>query len=639
MTIRSRRRPGAVVTGLLAAVLAAGPVGAAVAADPVVLDHGHIDAFSVSVEGGELALELTEDVTGSHVSHAPEDVLLRVKQDAWTTGIPEGYPGAPEGYVLPLTQDPNLIWPGWDTGGTAGSGYTDVSIHITAVDGPGEVFLYSLSSFGEPLSVLTNGGFELPGIIREKTPTHTHGMWTFTAPGAYTLTVRAEAVNPATGDALESRTASYAFSVGDYEEPPPAATGLTIEGLADRYQPGDAVELTAVPDEPTELDDYRWYTRESPAGEWAEVPDTAGPRYSGTAEVDGQQIRAALLGPDGTVAAESPPVTIRVGEEPGGGNPPGQDPDPDPSPAPDPGNGASGGPDPGTTGGTGGTASTGGGTGSGAPACYPSEEQVTTEVPVGPDHSVVLDHGHIDAFSVAAEGGELTLQLAEDVTGSRVTHDPEDVLLHVTPQALTEDIPDGYPGSPSGYLLPLTQDPELLWPGWDTQGTAGSGYTDVSIEITDVTGPGTVHLYTTTTFGGAAPLLVEGDYELPGTLREETPAHTHAQWTFTEAGLYTLTVNAVATDPDTGESISSGPKEYDFAVGDLPDDTETETVTETVVVGRTADGAECDLPGDGMLPATGTGTSAVSLTALGAALAALGFAVVVTVRRHGRAQR
>ncbi|ARQ69126.1 choice-of-anchor M domain-containing protein [Streptomyces marincola] len=673
MTTRSRPGWRHAMAGFLTAALAAGTAGTAQAADPLVLDHGHVDAFNVTVTHGELVLDLAEDVTGSHVRHAPEDVLLHVKQDAWIDGIPEQYPGSPAGYVLPLTQDPDLIWPGWDTNGVAGSGYPDVEIDISAVNGPGEVYLYTLSGFGTVTSLLEDGGYELPGTLREERPAHTHAQWTFTEPGEYTLTARATATDPGTGQSLTSEPATYTFAVGDLEEPAPAPTGLSIDGLADHYHTGDTVELTAVPDAETDLDHYHWYTRESSSGGWEVVDGAYGDRWTGTAEIDGQQIRAELLDADHEVVAASEPVTVRIddhhGEEPGG----------------DGGNGATGGTTSGgatggggtsggttggggTAGGNGGTGTTGGGaaggggtagggtTGGGtsgggstggsdspAPQCFPVEEEREIPVPEETGETLVLDHGHIDAFNVTAEGGGLVLDLMEDVTGSHVRHAPEDVILHVTPDALTEDIPAQYPGSPSGYLLPLTQDPDLIWPGWNTNGVAGSGYTDVEIDITAVDGPGAVYLYTTNTFGGVVSLLEDGGHELPGTVREERPAHTHAQWTFAEAGEYTLTARATATDPETGESVTSGTETYTFAVGDAPSTAqereETTTTTTTVTVGRTADGEDCDLSDDqlggggGHLASTGGGVSPL-LAGVGAALIAVGAAAFALNRRR-----
>jgi surface-anchored protein len=184
--------------------------------------------------------------------------------------------------------------------------------------------------------------------------------------------------------------------------------------------------------------------------------------------------------------------------------------------------------------------------------------------------ALTLDTGHIDAFNVTAQNGQLTLQLKEDVTGSHVLRSPEAVLLKVKEQAYNGAIPASFPGSPSGYVLPLTQNSNLIWPGWDTNGTSGSGFTDVTINVTSATGPGRVHLYAVEGFGAVKSLLQGGGFALPGSMRELAPAHTHAQWTFTERGVYKLTANAVATNPATGASIRSAPRTYVIQVGDAP---------------------------------------------------------------------
>lgn len=183
--------------------------------------------------------------------------------------------------------------------------------------------------------------------------------------------------------------------------------------------------------------------------------------------------------------------------------------------------------------------------------------------------AVTLEHGHIDAFTVSAGGGMAVLQLLEDVTGSRVLREAETVLLRVKESA-SASIP-GLPGGPSGYVLPLTQNPNLIWPGWDTNRTSASGYSDVAITVTDVVGPGQVYLYTSQgAFGGWRPILTHGGYTLPGTIHEPQPAHTHAQWVFTRPGVYVLTAHAVATNPSTGESLGTASHSYVFQVGDVP---------------------------------------------------------------------
>lgn len=203
------------------------------------------------------------------------------------------------------------------------------------------------------------------------------------------------------------------------------------------------------------------------------------------------------------------------------------------------------------------------------PATRPPAAPAPTAPPQECRPAVTLDHGHIDAFTVSAGGGLAVLQILEDVTGSRVLREVETVLLHVKESAFAQ-IP-GLPGGPSGYVLPLNQDQGLIWPGWDTNRTAASGYSDVSITITEVAGPGQVSLYTSQgAFGGWRPILTHGGYALPGTIHEPHPAHTHAQWVFGQKGVYVLTAYAVATSPRTGASLTTASHDYVIQVGDVP---------------------------------------------------------------------
>ena len=197
------------------------------------------------------------------------------------------------------------------------------------------------------------------------------------------------------------------------------------------------------------------------------------------------------------------------------------------------------------------------------------------EKPKAPDSKtcrpgITLDRGHIDAFYVSAANGQAVLQLMEDVTGYHVIREAETVLLRVKESAYgsVRGAPKGTPAK--GYVLPLTQRSDLIWPGWDTNRTTTSGYTDVSIKVTRVKGPGTVSLYTQGDWGSWASLLNGGRYKLPGTIREKRPVHTHAQWVFSKKGIYRLTVHAVATNPDTGKSIKTAAHTYVFQVGDVP---------------------------------------------------------------------
>ena len=135
----------------------------------------------------------------------------------------------------------------------------------------------------------------------------------------------------------------------------------------------------------------------------------------------------------------------------------------------------------------------------------------------------MLDHGHSDVFRVgSADRNGLNLKVKEDVTGEGVLHTPEDVLLAVKDSALMS-IPKGYPGTPKGYVLPITQNPDLLWPGWETFDVKRNGFSEVKINVRDVKGPGKVHLFTQNSFAGTKALLDGGSTALPGTITVKEP--------------------------------------------------------------------------------------------------------------------
>ena len=183
----------------------------------VVLDHGHVDAFSVALAGEDVSPAVNEDVTGSHVHRAAEDVLFHVKQEAYTDVTAKIAGIERVGYTLPQTQQADLLWPGWDSM-TVADKEPDASVAITidTLTGPGEVFLWQDSFSGEPQPV-TDAGLRLRSgaVISQESPAHVHANWLFTKPGAYQMTVRAT-VN-AGGRALTSKPATLTWIVGDLQ--------------------------------------------------------------------------------------------------------------------------------------------------------------------------------------------------------------------------------------------------------------------------------------------------------------------------------------------------------------------------------------------------------------------------------------
>lgn len=199
-----------------------------------------------------------------------------------------------------------------------------------------------------------------------------------------------------------------------------------------------------------------------------------------------------------------------------------------------------------------------------APSVSPSNQSSNPATPHGPstpapssstNAKVVLDHGHVDVFHVGLTGGKLDLKLKEDVTGSGVIHEPQDVDLQVKDSALV-DVPRQFPGAPRAYVLPMTQNQDLLWPGWDTMSTGKP----VDLVVDSVQGPGKVHLFTTDISGTAVSQLTSGGTALPGTISVPSPTHVHANWVFTKPGVYTMTVHA------TSGSMRSATKTYTWRV-------------------------------------------------------------------------
>lgn len=289
--------------------------------DPVRLETGHIDAFNLILnEDDTPRLVLKEDVTGSHVLRTPESVELFVKSDAFTTNLPSGAvpAGAPtEFYHLPLTQDHNLIWPGWDTQGVQ-SAYPGADTKIAVdVNGPGQAFLWTQGTWGEPKSLLVDGGYTLPATIDQPYPAHTHANWAFTEPGTYTLTAQATVTSGDGSKTAQTDQAAYTFVVA------PAPTAVNLTGAEEPVAEGSDVTLSAaaIPAEST-FSTYAWSTRASESAEWQVVEGQTGATLTVPA-VDGAQYRAAVSGgkdyASGSaqpIVVESEPVTIRTAQAP-----------------------------------------------------------------------------------------------------------------------------------------------------------------------------------------------------------------------------------------------------------------------------------------------------------------------------------
>lgn len=263
----SRRAPRTVAGLLLAIALGAGvlPASAAVAASAdsdgpgqvidqnqqqgtgrVVLSHGHAD-FGATFGTGEWALQIHDDTTVPRYWRDPDDVVLQVTDAAMLT-VPDdesfSFLGMPPGdpvHVVPQTEEPGVIWVGWNTQEPTllDSLSLGATLRIHAIEGPGDVVAYLQGgNFGAPQPLWsTHDPFPQEAWIEVNT--HTHANWVFGEPGVYLVDAEF------TGDLVTGETFSargtLRFAVGDATDPSEAfAASLSAPVDAANDSEGDA---------------------------------------------------------------------------------------------------------------------------------------------------------------------------------------------------------------------------------------------------------------------------------------------------------------------------------------------------------------------------------------------------------------
>lgn len=261
MNPRPLIRTALAATAALAVLATAVP---AHAADPIVLDDGHIDAIAPRVLDGELRLQVKDSRDSSDIQwREPGEIVMHAVPES-EVAVPEGdqweflgEPGDPF-WCFPMTQRSGVLWPGWSTEAlTADEVPGGVELALTAVDGPGTFALFMTGSFGDVQHIF-NGDQSLPQAIDVPLHTHAHANWAFTAEGVYRLTF-AVTGESASGSRL-SDTQTYAVAVGDVDptqvepgggapdpdptEPAPTDTPSSSESTSGPDDGGAAVQGT-----------------------------------------------------------------------------------------------------------------------------------------------------------------------------------------------------------------------------------------------------------------------------------------------------------------------------------------------------------------------------------------------------------
>ncbi|WP_314975923.1 choice-of-anchor M domain-containing protein, partial [Actinomyces bouchesdurhonensis] len=180
---------------------------------------GHVDLGPRLIDG-QWRAGLRHDAETGAVWRDPNQTVLRVRDAAIMTAPDSAdYPfladvaGKPV-YVVPQTQNPGVVWLGWNTQDPAVTATIDrgLTMRVGPVSGPGRAWLFLQSgTFGKPLLLADSGA--APGDVWIDSGTHVHANWAFSSPGTYTATVTFLGTTTA-GEAVAAST-TLRFAVGD----------------------------------------------------------------------------------------------------------------------------------------------------------------------------------------------------------------------------------------------------------------------------------------------------------------------------------------------------------------------------------------------------------------------------------------
>ena len=246
--------------------------------------------------------------------------------------------------------------------------------------------------------------------------------------------------------------------------------------------------------------------------------------------------------------------------------------------------------------------------------------------------------GHVDLGPRLIDG-QWRAGLRHDAETGAVWRDPNQTVLRVNDAAIMT-APDSadYPfladvaGKPV-YVVPQTQNPGVVWLGWNTQDPAVTATIDrgLTMRVGPVSGPGRAWLFLQSgTFG--KPLLLADSGAAPGDVWIDSGTHVHANWAFSAPGTYTATVTFLGTTT-AGEAVSASTT-LRFAVGDAA--SASEALAMAAPAAASADGASASssASSSGSAPAASGAAPASSSSASGASSAGLpdwAFLVIIAV--------
>lgn len=185
----------------------------------------------------------------------------------------------------------------------------------------------------------------------------------------------------------------------------------------------------------------------------------------------------------------------------------------------------------------------------------------------------VIERGHIDV-GPRIVNGEWTVMARDDSGEAPVWRDPNEVVLRVkdasklpAPTDSAYAFMEGKEGQ-EWYIIPQTENHEVVWLGWNTQDPEVTRRVErgATMSIGPVEGPGRSWMFLQDGTFGEPRLLVDGQKKEPQDVWVDVNTHVHANWVFTEPGVYTAALRFSAKTTD-GQDLSASTT-LRFAVGD-----------------------------------------------------------------------
>jgi surface-anchored protein len=185
----------------------------------------------------------------------------------------------------------------------------------------------------------------------------------------------------------------------------------------------------------------------------------------------------------------------------------------------------------------------------------------------------VLTTEHVDLFTVQYNGSWNFFVSDDD---NAIFHSPNAALNYVAAGAKTVQ-PAGsqwnFIGAGAGndvWILPQSQNPDLLYAGARTIVNPGVFAGGIQVQLRSVEGPGDFSLYSSGSFGTPTVRSASAD-GINGSDAWSVPApgHVHYNWAFTQAGIYAVEISASGNFNGGGSSNSydaNNPTRYYFAV-------------------------------------------------------------------------